>query len=274
MTVCTRRVEKKGLDNSAYIMPSGMALVKEALIAARPGPRIVIVDDSLSTQKEGRNGVTRWETIKTYCKQIVALALETAVPVGVIRLNVPGIVYVVHEDGRHDVNHLLTPGPRGGTPLIKCLKDLTIPPDCTIIILTDGCADGNLEDFIDTIRGFTSRGAQFIVALVTEDENVIDYYNEAEKEEELNIDVIRSFDGERKEVAGFNPWINYTEELHICRIFGGPFELSEIDSRKLTLTEKARVVNWIGENPIESSWGDCLFASLVLMCAYAVFVWY
>jgi hypothetical protein len=116
-----------------------------------------------------------------------------------------------------------------------------------IIILTDGSPDGPREDFIDAIRAITALGAEVIVRLCTDNDEVEEFYNSAEEENELGMDVILNYEAECEEVMSHNGWLNYTRALHFMREFGAlPFPFSEVDSRALTPVEKASVIAVVG----------------------------
>jgi hypothetical protein len=74
-----------------------------------------------------------------------------------------------------------------------------------------------------------------IVRLCTSDEAVVEYWNNIDKELELDMDVFDDFVGEAKEIATHNPWLNYGEPLHRLREWGVHLrELDLLDEDKLT----------------------------------------
>ncbi len=49
---------------------------------------------------------------------------------------------------------------------------------------------------------------------------MVDYWNNIDKELELEMDVIDDFSNDAEQVHEFNPWLVYGEPLHRCREFG------------------------------------------------------
>jgi hypothetical protein len=206
--------------------------------------RIVCIDDSLSTRQAGHDGRARWEEITEIVGRLAQLTVDLGSTISLMRLNRPGYYA--------EVKDLLLDPPGGGTPLVRRLKEIGAnltrrEKRVVIIILTDGSPDGPREDFIDAIREITAHGAEVIVRLCTDDDEVAEFYNGAEEENELGMDVILHYEAECDEVMSHNEWLNYTRALHYLREFGAlPFPFSEIDSRALTPVEKASVIAMVG----------------------------
>lgn len=55
-----------------------------------------------------------------------------------------------------------------------------------------------------------------MLRLCTNERKVIDYWNNIDKELELELDVLDDVAGDASEVKSFNPWITYGEPLHRC----------------------------------------------------------
>ena len=135
--------------------------------------------------------------------------------------------------------------PRGKTPLCANLRavhrELTSKAEllrvngckAIIVIATDGKpTDGDLGMVLKT---FESLPVWVVVRLCTDEEDVVEYWNEVDERLDVGMDVLDDFEGEAQEVAEHNPWVNYSPPLHLAREGGlhrRAFDL--LDERLLT----------------------------------------
>merc|ERR1712118_253545 len=78
-----------------------------------------------------------------------------------------------------------------------------------------------------------------VIRITTDDDNVVDYYNQVDAELELPLEVIDDIKAEAKEIQSQgNAWVTYSPLLHKIRE-GGTFVklLDLLDERRLTPTE-------------------------------------
>jgi hypothetical protein len=116
----------------------------------------------------------------------------------------------------------------------------------SVIIATDGLPTndkgigGKLEseNFKNALRTLEGLPVWITIRLCTDDESVIEYYNELDAELELSIEVLDDFIEEATEIYKHNKWLNYTLALHRCREMGFHDRIFDfLDERKLTVEE-------------------------------------
>ena len=101
-----------------------------------------------------------------------------------------------------------------------------------VIIATDGeSSDGNITD---ALRPLHNLPVWVVLRLCTNDTKVVEYWNNIDKELELEMDVIDDLVEDAEQVRSCNPWLVYGDELHRMREFGAAFkELDLIDESPL-----------------------------------------
>mmetsp|Transcript_23712 Transcript_23712/g.34573 ORF Transcript_23712/g.34573 Transcript_23712/m.34573 type:complete len:427 (-) Transcript_23712:367-1647(-) len=118
----------------------------------------------------------------------------------------------------------------------------------SIIIATDGLPTDDEgyggkfanDQFINALRSIQqlSTSIWIVIRLCTTDDDVVSFYNSLDVELELPLELLDDFRGEAREVAKFNPWINYALPLHRCREFGLHDRILDLmDERQLTRGE-------------------------------------
>ena len=112
-----------------------------------------------------------------------------------------------------------------------------------IVIATDGLptdsSGHNLtrtrQAFVNSLRRLEGLPVWLVIRLCTDDDQVVDFYNELDNVLELSVDVLDDFTAEAKEVHAFNPWLNYGLPLHRMREMGFHDRLFDlIDQSKLS----------------------------------------
>eukprot|EP00933_Yihiella_yeosuensis_P067391 TRINITY_DN7217_c0_g4_i1.p1 TRINITY_DN7217_c0_g4~~TRINITY_DN7217_c0_g4_i1.p1 ORF type:complete len:427 (+),score=69.04 TRINITY_DN7217_c0_g4_i1:49-1281(+) len=156
-------------------------------------------------------------------------------------------------------NMLEQNGPRGTTPLAQRLQQLRhhlaskpkVRDGLRIMlsIVTDGlptspqngtCMQTDKDAFVQELRSFASTFNSFIVIrLATDDESVVNYYNDVDEELEFPLDILDDLQGEAEEIAQKgNGWFAYTPMLHRIREGGTLEKLFDLlDERPLTVVE-------------------------------------
>lgn len=115
-----------------------------------------------------------------------------------------------------------------------------------VVIATDGLpttVDGKMgtrakEEFVHCLRLFQALPVWIVVRLCTNDQAVVEFYNNLDHEVELSVEVIDDFQSEAQEARSHNKWLCYSLPLHRCREFGFHDPLFDIiDERSLTKIE-------------------------------------
>lgn len=115
-----------------------------------------------------------------------------------------------------------------------------------VILATDGLptdAGGiggyaEKQMFIQSLRSLEGLPCWIVVRLCTDDEDVVEFYNNLDQQLELSIEVLDDFTSEAREVYRVNPWLNYTLPLHRLREMGIPNRMFDLlDERKFTKSE-------------------------------------
>jgi len=146
----------------------------------------------------------------------------------------------------------------GITPLSRHVREIrqiiqTMSPSLTaegkrvaVILATDGLPSDDRgmsggavqREFVETLRSLEGLPVWVVVRLCTDDDAVVDFYNDLDAQLEMSIEVLDDFESEAKEIYRHNPWLNYTLALHRCRELGYYHRLFDLlDERRLTKGE-------------------------------------
>jgi hypothetical protein len=130
----------------------------------------------------------------------------------------------------HAFQEQLVLSPNGGTPLCTHIASVirqiqfrepqlrVAGQMACLIIATDGLpTDGNI---VEVMRPLKNLPVWVVLRLCTNDDRVVEYWNQVDKELELNMEVLDDFAGEAREIHKVNPWLTYGEPLHRMREFG------------------------------------------------------
>jgi hypothetical protein len=121
------------------------------------------------------------------------------------------------------------------------------------VLLTDGQPNDNkkfensLRNLANAIRVDGLQGLFLTINLCTDEDKVVDYYNDLDQKlgsELSGMDVLDDFESELKEVQKVgNTFITYTEELHICRMAGCNSVLGDLlDEKRLSAFYMVKLV--------------------------------
>jgi len=204
---------------------------------------------------------SRWTELTETLKFHVGLAQAANAPTEFRLLNGASPIFI-GQDAESDANNvptltaLLNGSPGGGTPLCYHLKSVmeqiqAIAPQlrdagkkAALVILTDGePSDG---DIVQIMRPLYQLPVWVVIRLCTDNDQIVDYWNNIDNQIELNMDVIDDPVGEAKEIHAFNNWFTYGEPLHRLREFGMTVkELDLIDEGPLSMEQMMKFINFI-----------------------------
>eukprot|EP00591_Stephanopyxis_turris_P009048 CAMPEP_0195517908 /NCGR_PEP_ID=MMETSP0794_2-20130614/11816_1 /TAXON_ID=515487 /ORGANISM="Stephanopyxis turris, Strain CCMP 815" /LENGTH=409 /DNA_ID=CAMNT_0040646785 /DNA_START=266 /DNA_END=1495 /DNA_ORIENTATION=+ len=214
---------------------------------------------------------TRWEEIKECVNYHAQMSALLNAPTVFRLLNDPGArlggkAFCVADKGKElaqqdianarSTMNKISPG--GLTPLTEHVLEIqqiarSLAPQLrtngqkvVIALATDGIPTDDegysgafvRKQFVDALRLLEGLPVWIVIRLCTDDDEVVNFYNDIDEQLELSIEVLDDFVGEAKEVYEHNKWLNYALPLHRCREMGfhdRVFDL--IDERTLTRTE-------------------------------------
>jgi len=113
-----------------------------------------------------------------------------------------------------------------------------------LVIASDGAAtDG---DVAQAMRPLQSLPVWVVVRLCTDDESVVNYWNEIDADLELDMDVLDDLSSEAAEVCAHSPWLNYGPPLHRLREWGCGNKLFDIiDEKRLSPAEMKDLISFV-----------------------------
>jgi hypothetical protein len=85
-----------------------------------------------------------------------------------------------------------------------------------------------------------------VVRLCTDEENVVSYWNDVDRQLEINLDILDDPIGEAAEIESVNRWLNYGVPMHRMREWGVHLrELDLIDEQQLSATQILSILGHI-----------------------------
>lgn len=166
----------------------------------------------------------------------------------------------VDEDVRKAKSIISKSEPRGVTPLTEHLHAIRERihavehalrgngQQAVIIIATDGLPSNNYgettesvkTEFIAALRSLQSLPVWVVVRLCTDNDEVVEYYNNLDSILELPLEVIDDFFGEGQEIYAANKWLNYGLPLHRCREMGYHHRVFDLLDERLLNKDELR----------------------------------
>lgn len=148
--------------------------------------------------------------------------------------------------------------PNGVTPLADHVREIrdnikTMEPSLlqdgtkvVVVLATDGlptdyrgmCDQRTKREFVETLRSLEGLPVWVVIRLCTDEDDVVEFYNDLDSQLELSLEVLDDFIGEAKEVYDYNPFLTYALPLHRCRELGYHNRLFDLlDERRLSKDE-------------------------------------
>ena len=154
------------------------------------------------------------------------------------------------------MDQLVASDPTGRTPLCAQIRQVTAQiraregelrqagAKACVIIASDGeASDGDIGAALKPLRNLP---VWVVIRLCTDDDDVVQYWNEIDEELELDMDVLDDLVGEAAEVNAVTPWLTYGGPLHRLREWGTAVKvldlLDEKPLAKSQLPELARII--------------------------------
>ena len=214
---------------------------------------------------------SRWSEIQQTVEYHAQMAHLLKAPTVFRLLNDPGRIvgpqqFSIGENGTHTIDNDLAVAlrtiknvsPGGVTPLAEHVREIrsnilsmdqSLRQDGTkvvVVLATDGlptdshgqCDITTKREFTQALRSLEGLPVWIVVRLCTDEDDVVEYYNNLDAQLELSIEVLDDFTQEAKEVCAKNAWLNYALPLHRCREMGYYNRLFDLlDERLLSLEE-------------------------------------
>lgn len=214
---------------------------------------------------------TRWNEIQECVTYHIQMSALLEVPTSFRLLNHPGASVGTQQfdvaqlgrefiltDVKRAIDIMTKARPTGTTPLTEHVQEIletvtAMSPSLTaegkkvvIVIATDGLPSnshgesGSLEKtlFLSALKRLEGLPVWLVIRLCTDDDEVVEFYNQLDEKLELSMDVLDDFTSEAKEVFTMNPWINYTLPIHRMREMGYHDRIFDLlDERALTRAE-------------------------------------
>lgn len=133
----------------------------------------------------------------------------------------------------------------GATPLLADLESLKehmkqTPGKKFLVIYSDGVSsDGDITNVLIEIQ---KMNVNIVIRLCTDEQSVVDYWEQLDAIPELKLDIIDSYEDEKISIAKKNPSLNYTYHFHRLREFGLTMgEIEKLDEISLTEGQISRL---------------------------------
>ena len=148
--------------------------------------------------------------------------------------------------------------PGGCTPLTQHILEIqqevaSLVPTLTstgqrvvLVLATDGLPTDSAgyggpacqQEFVSSLRRLEGLPVWIIIRLCTDEQSVVDFYSELDKQLELSIEVLDDFSNEAAEIQQHNPWLTYGLPIHRMRELGYHDRVFDLlDERPLTTAE-------------------------------------
>ena len=145
-----------------------------------------------------------------------------------------------------------------------------------VVIATDAMPSDQYGDssdeakatFFNALRKLQLLPVWIVIRLCTNERKAMQYYRKLDKKLEIPIECVSDYITESKEIRKYNPWLNYTQQIHQCRAMGFDHRvfdlLDECPLTKddlmdfLTVLFGAEVFNTKKAPNVHTNWNDFL----------------
>lgn len=196
---------------------------------------------------------SRWSELTESLKFHAHISRAACVPTEFRLLNGAQPIIIGNNDENEQMrfntlNAVFETSPTGGTPLCFHIRQVieqirAMEPQlranyqkACVVIATDGeSSDG---DIATAMRPLQNLPVWVVIRLCTDDEKIVEYWNNIDSQLELDMDVLDDLCGEAGEVMENNAWLTYGEPMHRLREFGIPIkEIDLLDEAKLSVEQ-------------------------------------
>jgi len=165
--------------------------------------------------------------------------------------------------------------PHGVTPLSEHVREIyqrikrmeglmrSQGQQAVVVIATDGFpSDGKgyssssvTEQFVNDLRLLQTLPVCIVIRLCTDDNSVVEFYNNLDSKLELPLEVLDDFFSEAQEIQKANPWLNYGLPLHRSREMGYHHRIFDsLDEKLLSKDELLEVLLLLfGEEQLQNA---------------------
>ena len=180
------------------------------------------------------------------------IADAAGIPIQIRMLNKgePLLVGQISDDG-NNLSSLLAKlliEPTGSKPMCKHIRNITEQVKemesnllgnrtiALLTIITDGAStDGHIIEALKPLEGMP---IQIMIRLYTEEEEVLEYWQDVSAHLDLDIIILRGHKAESHIIAEHNKWLTYGEPMHRLREFGVLIPaVNSLGSRQLSRRE-------------------------------------
>jgi hypothetical protein len=213
---------------------------------------------------------TRWNELQETVKYHAEMAALLKAPTVFRLLNDPGAIhgpqqFSVAKRGDDQIQEdlqiafkCMDSAPTGLTPLTQHVQEIRqniveLQPELqrngtkvAIVLATDGLptssdhrqsSSAELE-FVQALKSLEGLPVWVVIRLCTDDESVVEFYNDLDSQLEYSLEVLDDFENEAKEIYKYNKFLNYALPLHRCREMGYNHRIFDfLDERELSKDE-------------------------------------